>query len=285
MFCRRDNKLFFSQVHSVGYALLVMLFIVSYQSFSLAQIETVTPGKKILIAQWLAKQGIENPNAVIRKFPRILYSSIEDKLDGHVAWMRSVGFQDIPRVINNAPQVLGLSVESSLKPKLAWLKEIGVENPVMLLERFPILLTLNLENNLKETWNEMSHFWNIDISDFNKKPQLFGASLKRIQLMRQFLDTIARWAGEESFPISSLTRERRIIIVQRISVENILEHLRLTKIIRRSVTTILEINTREQQAIVNLYHSGFFAKILQPKGKLGAYNKSDIPLFCGKVLE
>ncbi|HND86138.1 MAG TPA: hypothetical protein PLU50_10035 [Pseudobdellovibrionaceae bacterium] len=285
MFCRRDNKLFFSQVHFVGYAFLVMLFIVSYQSFSLAQIETVTPGKKILIAQWLANQGVENPNAVIRKFPRILYSSNEDKLDGHVAWMKSVGFQDIARVINIAPQVLGLSVESSLKPKLDWLKDIGVENPVMLLERFPILLTLNLENNLKETWNEMSHFWNIDISDFNKKPQLFGASLKRIQLMRQFLDTIARWAGEESFPISSLSKVRRITIIQRMSVEFILEYFRQSNIIRSEVTDIAELNVQEKNTIVNLYRSGIFQKDLIPRGKLGALSRSKTPLYCGKVLE
>jgi hypothetical protein len=106
------------------------------------------------------------------------------------------------------------------------------------------------------------------------------ASLSRIQDLRNFLNDIAQMNGDSFFNITLLPLPTKKYAISSVSPKIVLENLKRSGVLRKDVSTLLDLNELEQKKIIHLYRSGLFLKLLVPLKQLSSTAKNDIATFC-----
>lgn len=230
--------------------------------------------------QWLKDQGVKNVGKIISLYPLFFKSSLEKTLIPKTEWLRGLGVKKIGKCIESAPVILRYSINDNLNPKIDWLKEIGVKDIPHFIESFPMILGYSIDDNLNPTIIELTTHWGLTIEDIERGPGILMASLGRIQDLRNFLNTIAQMNRDSFFNLAHLPLPTKKYAISSVSPKIVLENLKSTGVIRKDVSSLLELNEFEQKKIIALYRTGLFLKLLVPLKQLSSSAKNDIATFC-----
>lgn len=128
---------------------------------------------------------VEIPFPDIRKAvarcPRLLVSSVPDRLLPALNFLRRLGFVGRHRITCRTTVLLVSSVEDTFIPKLEYLRGLGFshrETRIMVL-RSPGLLTFSIENNFKPKLEFLRREMGRDLSELKDFPQYFSFNLER----------------------------------------------------------------------------------------------------------
>jgi hypothetical protein len=253
-----------------------------------------SPEKARANIAWLRKQGVQNIGAVLVKFPALLGYSISQRLNVRVKWLRMQGVKNITRMIVEFPSIFGYATDQNLSLKIIWLKNVGFRGIGKMIEKFPPLLGLSLVDNLDPKLRELTSKskWNLSLAVIENQPQLFGASMARLEQLWAFLELLGALDPRRSFSLNQLTEARRALIVQQVSAQSILDHLKAVHVLHgdRTVDDLMEthlniLSDEELVSIVQVFRNNDWSEILVPRGKLTDRAIYSIASYCHKVLK
>lgn len=243
---------------------------------------------------WLRMQGVQRIGAVLVKLPVLLGYSVPQRLQKRVEWLKRLGVQNVTKVITDFPAIFGYSTEKNLNLKIQWLKLVGFNHIGAMVDDFPPLLGLSLVDNLDPTLKVLTSKskWNLPISLIEKQPRLLGSSLARLRKLSEFLDLLAALNSRTSFPLNQLSESRRVMIVQSVSAEIVLENLKAAQVIHgdRTLEDLMEtqlhvLSHEELLGLVEVFRNKDWDQILVPRGKITDRAIYFISGYCQKVLK
>ncbi|KAI8556541.1 hypothetical protein RHMOL_Rhmol05G0261400 [Rhododendron molle] len=126
--------------------------------------------------------GIPYPNirTSILRCPRLLVSSVDDRLRPTLLFLKGIGFVGNDAINSQTSVLLVSSVENTLIPKLNFLKglEFDYDEVRTLVLRLPSLLTYSVEGNLRPKVQYFLEEMNGDLGELKGFPQYFAYSLE-----------------------------------------------------------------------------------------------------------
>ncbi|KAJ4975003.1 hypothetical protein NE237_008177 [Protea cynaroides] len=115
----------------------------------------------------------------IIRCPRLLVSSVTDKLNPALYFLRRLGFVGPHAITCQTTLLLVSSVEGTLLPKLEYLQSLGFsyKETVTMVLRSPGLLTFSISNNFQPKVEYFLNEMNGDLAELKSFPQYFSFSL------------------------------------------------------------------------------------------------------------
>lgn len=223
--------------------------------------------------RWLQENGFYGNGKLMQALPIVLPHPIDGDLDNKLRWFKGQGVQDVKALINLCPELLGGSIQNDLEPKALWLKQQGIKNVKKFVSTFPSVFAYLLKEDLGSKISELKTHWGIGIAQIEKSPELLAASNIRVQSLRDFLDSIARLAGDSQFDLKSLPAEQRESLIRNGSANQVFDSLvdvkaigadKASKVraVERKNVGLSSLLTSERKIVVQLYRDGKFKTLL-----------------------
>jgi len=122
----------------------------------------------------------ENIRKTINRCPRLLTSSVKDRLRPALYYLRRLGFPAVRLKDSSNAILLVSSVENTLIPKLEYVKSLGFshKDAVNMVVRVPGIFTYSIDNSIRPKFDYLINEIGGSHQDLLKFPQYFAFSLE-----------------------------------------------------------------------------------------------------------